>query len=163
MYETTLTIVGNVATEPQLRATSAGVKVANFRVGCTERRFDRKLDGWRDGDTVFWSVSCWRALAENVVASVVKGQPIVVHGRVRANSYEDKQGVTRTQLEIDAFSVGHDLTRGVSAFTKASVSSRDAVIELESVQDDSAAAASGWGLDDLPAAASAREEASSAA
>ena len=117
MNETLVTVVGRVVNDPALRVTSGGARVASFRVASTERRYDRATGGWRDGDTVFWQVSCWRRAADNVVDSLVKGQPVVVHGRLRERSYE-VDGQRRTSLEIDASTVGHDLSRGVAQFRK---------------------------------------------
>lgn len=125
MNETVVTVVGHVASDPQMRATTSGVKVVGFRLACTERRFDRSLSAWRDGDTMFFTVSCWRSAAENVADSVSKGQPLIVHGRLKARAYDDKDGVRRLSMEIDASAVGHDLTRGVAHFTKASPARRD--------------------------------------
>jgi single-strand DNA-binding protein len=118
MNETMVTVVGNVVSDPTLRVTSGGAKVASFRLASTERRFDRGVGGWRDGDTIFWQVSCWRRAAENVADSLVKGQPVVVHGRLRERGYE-VEGQRRTSLEIEASTVGHDLSRGVARFRKA--------------------------------------------
>lgn len=118
MKETLVTVVGNVVTDPTLRVTSGGAKVTTFRLASTERRLDRVSGGWRDGDTIFWQVTCWRRVAENVADSLAKGQPVVVHGRLKANRYE-VEGQPRTSLEIDASTVGHDLSRGVARFRKA--------------------------------------------
>ena len=130
MNETVLTVVGHVASEPQLRVTTTGARVGSFRLAVTERRFDKALSAWRDGDTIFWSVSCWRSTAENVVDSLQKGQPVVVHGRLKQRSFE-KDGVHRTQLEIDAVTVGHDLTRGVATFVKATGPRREEFVDEE--------------------------------
>jgi single-strand DNA-binding protein len=130
MNETVLTLVGHVASEPHLRVTTTGARVGGFRLAVTERRFDKALSAWRDGDTIFWSVSCWRSAAENVVDSLEKGQPVVVHGRLRQRSFE-KDGVHRTSLEIDAVTVGHDLTRGVATFTKATGPRREEFVDEE--------------------------------
>lgn len=117
--QTNVTITGYVATEPRLREVPNGAKVTNFRLASTERRFDKGLKQWRDGATMFVTVACWRSLAENVLSSVKKGQPVVVEGRLHVSSYDDKDGVARNNIEIEAAVVGHDLTRGISAFTKA--------------------------------------------
>ncbi len=124
MKQTNVTVVGHVATEPHLRETATGIKVTNFRLATTERRYDRGLKQWRDGDTMFFSVACWRALAENVHSCVRKGQPVIIEGRLHTSSYDDKDGATRVVIEIEASTVGHDLTRGVSAFTKADLGGR---------------------------------------
>lgn len=127
MKETVITVVGNVATDPKLRVTSNGTRVVSFRLASTERRFDKALNGWRDGDTIFYTVTCWRNAGDNVLDSVTTGQPVVVHGRLRTGSYE-KEGQSRTVLEIEAYTLGHDLTRGVSRFTRASQSARDDIV-----------------------------------
>jgi single-strand DNA-binding protein len=119
MNETLITVVGHVATEPTLRTTAGGVRVAGFRLASTERRFDKGVGGWRDVHTTFYTVTSWRNMAENVCQSVAKGQPVVVTGRLRDSSYDAKDGQRRTVLEIEAVAVGHDLARGVAAFTKA--------------------------------------------
>ena len=121
MNETMITVVGNVAREPNLRVTTNGTRVVSFRLASTERRYDRALGSWRDGDTIFYTVTCWRNVAENLMDSVEKGQPMVVHGRLRDGSYE-KEGQRHAVFEIDAYALGHDISRGVSKFTKASVS-----------------------------------------
>ncbi|MCY7372290.1 MAG: single-stranded DNA-binding protein [Spirochaetaceae bacterium] len=121
MNETVITVVGNVAREPNLRVTTNGTRVVSFRLASTERRYDRALGGWRDGETIFYTVTCWRNVAENLMDSVEKGQPMVVHGRLRDGTYE-KDGQRHAVFEIEAYALGHDISRGVSKFTKASVS-----------------------------------------
>jgi len=136
--ETLVTVAGNVAGEPRLRVTSGGVRVASFRLASTERRYNKELGAWRDGDTVYYTVTCWRTMAENAFSSVQKGQPVVVHGRLHVSSYE-KEGQTRTAVEIEARSLGHDLSWGVSTFTKAGPSTnadRQVVGEIASELDD---------------------------
>ncbi len=120
MNETFVTVVGNVAAEPKMRVTSGGARVTSFRMAVNERKFNKSLDRWRDGDTIWLTVTSWRALAENVFESVLKGQQVVVHGRLRVNSYDDKEGQQRTTVEIDATAVGHDLSRGTTQLTKMS-------------------------------------------
>lgn len=136
MSDLTVTVVGNVATEPTLRMTKGGVRVASFRVGCTRRQFDKQLNGWRDADRVFWSVSCWRNVAENVMDSLKVGDPVVIFGRFRENTYEGKDGVRRTNNEIVALSMGHDLSRGVSRFTRASFGAGREVDDSDVIRDD---------------------------
>jgi single-strand DNA-binding protein len=136
MNETMVTLVGHVATEPALRITTGGARVTSFRLASTERRFDKGVNDWRDAYTTFFTVTTWRTMAENVCASVTKGQPVVVHGRLRDSSYEAKDGQWRTVLEVEAFALGHDLSRGVSTFTKgSSAASINIVRELEELGD----------------------------
>ena len=135
---TTITVVGNVATEPELRLTGAGTRVVSFRLAVTERRYDKALQGWRDGDTVFWTVTCWRNTGDNVVDSVKKGEPMLVHGRLRIRGYDTKDGGRGSSHEIEAQALGHDISRGVSRFTKASFQpgQRDLVPEDDELVDD---------------------------
>jgi single-strand DNA-binding protein len=136
MNETLVTLVGHVATEPALRITTGGARVTSFRLASTERRFDKGLNAWRDAYTTFFTVTTWRTMAENVSSSVLKGQPVVVHGRLRDSSYEAKDGQWRTVLEVEAFALGHDLSRGVSDFKKSTVaSSVNIVRELEELAE----------------------------
>jgi single-strand DNA-binding protein len=136
MNETMVTLVGHVATEPALRTTTGGARVTSFRLASTERRFDKGVNDWRDAHTTFFTVTSWRNMAENVCTSVHKGQPVVVHGRLRDSSYESKEGQWRTVLEVEAFAMGHDLSRGVSSFDKStSSSSVNIVRELEEFGD----------------------------
>ncbi|MBA3233550.1 MAG: single-stranded DNA-binding protein [Propionibacteriales bacterium] len=134
MNETTITVMGHVATDPTLRTTSGGARVGSFRLAATERRFDKGLNAWRDWHTTFFTVTSWRTLAENVCESVQKGQPVVVHGRLRDSSYDNREGQRRTVLEIEAFAVGHDLSRGVARFAKAEAAANVNVVrEIEEV------------------------------
>ena len=136
MNETMVTLVGHVATEPALRITTGGARVTSFRLASTERRFDKGVNDWRDAYTTFFTVTTWRTMAENVATSVKKGQPVVVYGRLRDSSYEAKDGGWRTVLEVEAFALGQDLSRGVSAFTKGSTAaSVNIVRELEGLGD----------------------------
>lgn len=127
MNETMVTVVGNVANEPELRTTASGKRVVNFRLASSPRYYDKGLSAWRDGETVFWAVSCWRGAAENIADSLLKGQPVVVYGQVKYHSYEDKNGQPRTSLDLEATTVGHDLTRGIATFRKASGAGREPV------------------------------------
>jgi single-strand DNA-binding protein len=115
MNDIPITIVGNVCTDPNMTPTTAGVPRATFRVASNPRRLK---DGvWVDGDPTYVTVICFRSLAENVVASIGKGDPIVVTGRLRTREWTgEKQGLS---VEIDATSVGFDLARGTGAFVRA--------------------------------------------
>lgn len=117
MNETLVTVVGNVATQPEARQTATGVPVTRFRLATTERRYDRATERWADGQTSFYTVWAYRALGENVSASVGLGEPLIVQGRLRVNEWEDK-GQTRSTTVIDALAIGHDLSRGTSAFRR---------------------------------------------
>ena len=117
MNETLITLQGYVGGDVRIRA-AGDSQVATFRVGCTPRRFSKKEDGWVDGDTQWYAVNCWRALGEHVERSVRRGDPVVVHGRLSAQTWTNTAGLEVTSYEVDAVFVGHDLNRGTSAFTK---------------------------------------------
>jgi single-strand DNA-binding protein len=115
--ETTMTIVGNVVDDPRRRETKNGFAVTNFRVASTSRRYDREQERFVDNGTLYVTVTCWRAMAENVDKSIRKGQPVVVTGRYYQREYTVDEQV-RTAYELEATAVGHDLGRGTSQFTR---------------------------------------------
>lgn len=116
--ETVLTIVGNVVNDPELRFTASGAAVAKFRIASTPRTFDRQTNEWKDGETLFLAVNCWRQLGENVAESVHKGMRVVVQGRLVQRSWE-KDGEPRTAMEIDAEEVAPSLRNATAKVTKA--------------------------------------------
>lgn len=118
MNETLVTVVGNVATEPESQVTAAGAHLTRFRLATAARRYDTERGAWTDGPTSFYTVRAWRALAVNVKDSIGLGQPLVVQGRLRIRE-EDRDGRRYQSAEIEAVALGHDLNRGVSAFTRA--------------------------------------------
>ncbi|WP_078489677.1 single-stranded DNA-binding protein [Streptomyces bikiniensis] len=117
MNDTTVTLVGNVATAVEYRETATG-GVARFRFAVTARRWDRERGLWSDGNTSFYTVSAWRSLGANLAASVSVGEPLVVHGRLRVRE-DERDGQRKTFVDVDALAVGHDLTRGTAAFRRA--------------------------------------------
>ncbi|MGA5004830.1 single-stranded DNA-binding protein [Streptomyces koyangensis] len=116
MNETMVTVVGNVATTPVYRESAHG-PMARFRMAATPRRWDRERQSWTDGPTSFFTIWTTRQLASNVTASVTVGEPVIVQGRLRVRETE-RGGQHWTTAEIDAASVGHDLTRGTAAFRR---------------------------------------------
>lgn len=113
-----VTLVGFVAQDPIQRPTKNGVLVTDLRVGATPRVQDRVTNEWRDGITSYYDVSCWRRLGDNVRASLRKGDPVMVKGKFRSRTYTDKNGVTRTVIDIVADTVGHDMNRGVANYIR---------------------------------------------
>ncbi|EIV93499.1 single-stranded DNA-binding protein [Frankia sp. QA3] len=110
MLDTTITVVGNLVDDPEHRTTTNGASVCSFRLASTPRRFDRSENRWVDGATLFLRVSCWRQLADNVAASLVRGDRALVYGRLRQRSFETSEGERRVSYEIDADAVGTELT-----------------------------------------------------
>ncbi|MEF9882987.1 single-stranded DNA-binding protein [Streptomyces sp. P9-A4] len=117
MNETTVTLVGNVATAVEYRDTATG-GVARFRFAVPTRRWDRVQALWSDGPTSFYTVSAWRSLGANLAASVSVGEPLVVHGRLRVRE-DERDGQRKTFVDVAALAVGHDLSRGTAAFRRA--------------------------------------------
>jgi single-strand DNA-binding protein len=117
MYETTVTLQGYVGTDLTSRVAGESV-LASFRVACTPRRYQRKTESWVDGPTQWYSVTAWRALADNCLRSLHRGDPVVVHGRLTVGSYVNRDGIEVNTLDVEATHVGHDLSRGTSVFTK---------------------------------------------
>jgi single-strand DNA-binding protein len=117
MYDTVMTIVGNVVDEPRLRYTKNQHAVVAFRVASTSRRYDREQGRFVDDSTLFVNVSCWRALAENAFDSVHKGQRVIVSGRYYQREYTSGE-MKRIRYELEANAIGHDLAWGTSRFTK---------------------------------------------
>jgi single-strand DNA-binding protein len=118
--ETTVTVVGNLTSDPDLRFTPAGSAVANFTVASTPRLFDRESGAWRDGDALFLRCSLWREHAENVAESLVRGARVVVHGRLRQRSYDTKEGEKRTVVELEVEEIGPSLRYATAKVTKVS-------------------------------------------
>ncbi|NES28963.1 single-stranded DNA-binding protein [Micromonospora terminaliae] len=119
MFDTYVTIVGNVLTAPEWRRTTqSNTLVANFKVASTARRLDRESGRWVDGNSLRVRVNCWRRLAEGVAASVAVGDPVVVAGRLYTRDWTDDAGNHRTLYELEAVAVGHDLSRGRARFLR---------------------------------------------
>lgn len=115
MYDTVVTVTGNVGSDVRQVLTPQGAALASFRLASTPRRQDRATGAWVDGPTTWYRVTTWRSLAENVSSSVAKGDPVLVHGRLRSTPWE-KDGRSGESLDIDAITVGPDLSRGRTVF-----------------------------------------------
>jgi single-strand DNA-binding protein len=116
--ETVITVVGNLVDDPELRFTPSGAAVAKFRVASTPRMFDRQTNEWKDGESLFLTCSVWRQAAENVAESLQRGMRVVVQGRLKQRSYEDREGVKRTVYELDVEEVGPSLRNATAKVTK---------------------------------------------
>ena len=118
--ETTITVVGNLTDDPELRFTPSGAAVANFTVASTPRTFDRQTNEWKDQDTLFLNCSVWRQAAENAAESLTRGMRVIVSGRLKARSYETREGEKRTVFEIDVDEVGPSMKYATAKVTKTS-------------------------------------------
>jgi single-strand DNA-binding protein len=136
MFDTNVTVVGNLVAEPRLASTNDGQAVASFRLASTPRRFDRAAGVWKDGDTLFTNVTCWRALAENVYMSLKKGSSVIVLGRLSVRPYVTKEGEKRQSVDIDAVAVGPDLGRATALIRRAERTAQHSVeAEAPSMED----------------------------
>lgn len=117
--ETLITVVGNLTGDPELRFTPSGAAVANFTIASTPRNFDRQTNEWKDGDTLFLNCSVWRQAAENVAESLQRGMRVVAQGRLKARSYETREGEKRTVMELDVEEVGPSLKYATAKVTRA--------------------------------------------
>lgn len=155
-----ITVRGFVATEIKSSTTPGGVATASFRLGSTERRFDRSANAWVDGNTNWFTVQGYRQLAGNMGCSIRKGQRVIIVGRLKMRSWE-KEGRIHHVAEIDAESVGHDLMWGSANFTRTAgagpMPGQDAAVQERPGGDDAGhdadsdadSGAGGSGGDDL--------------
>jgi len=119
VHEPLITVVGNVAGPPRQRVTPAGHAVADFRIAATPRRKDKGGDTWADGETIWFGITTWKALAEHCTSSLKKGDRVVVTGRLTTRSWEAEGGERRIGLEVEASSVGLELSRGTATSLRA--------------------------------------------
>jgi single-strand DNA-binding protein len=117
--DNTVVVVGNLTDDPELRFTPQGVAVANFRLAVS-RRVKDESGQWKDGETSFFRVSCWRQLAENVAESLTRGSRTMVTGRLRMRQWETQEGEKRSVVEIEADEVGPSLKWATAKVEKTS-------------------------------------------
>jgi single-strand DNA-binding protein len=152
MFETPFTIVGNIVTDPVHRRVGEHV-VVKFRVASNSRR--RTAEGtWEHGESLFVSVSCWNRLVSGV-ASLVKGDPVIVVGQVHTSEYDDREGVRRSSVEVRATAVGPDLARSTVRLERFRRSSEEQAAEVsddavDSPEDDGVYPDTDEAVDGLP-------------
>jgi single-strand DNA-binding protein len=113
-----VTLVGFVAQDPTIRVTATGKQLSKVRVGTTPRYRDGETGQWRDGEASYYTVTCWSRLAAHVRGSLHKGDPVIVKGKLKTSTFEDKNGQMRTSTEITADTMGHDLSRGTANYMR---------------------------------------------
>src|SRR5205823_2858106 len=116
--ETTITVVGNLTADPELRFTPSGAAVANFTVASTPRMFDRQTNEWKDGEALFLRCNIWREAAENVAESLTRGSRVIVSGRLKQRSFETREGEKRTVVELEVDEVGPSLKYATAKVNK---------------------------------------------
>lgn len=129
----TITVRGFVATEPKLRQTPNNVHVTGFRLASRSRRFDPEKGEWVDtGMTNWYTVNCYRYMADNVVASLRVGDPVLIQGRLKIREWSNESGARNRSVEIEASALGPDLAMGSATYTRAGA--RGAPSEREAPQ-----------------------------
>jgi single-strand DNA-binding protein len=117
--DTTITVVGNLTADPELRFTPSGAAVANFTVASTPRIFDRQSSEWKDGEALFLRCNIWREAAENVAESLTRGSRVIVTGRLKQRSFETREGEKRTVFEVEVEEIGPSLKYATAKVNKA--------------------------------------------
>jgi single-strand DNA-binding protein len=118
--DTTITIVGNLTADPELRFIPSGAAVANFTVASTPRTYDRQSGEWKDGEAMFLRCNVWREAAENVAESLTRGSRVIVTGRLKQRSFETREGEKRTVVEVEVDEIGPSLRYATAKVNKAS-------------------------------------------
>jgi single-strand DNA-binding protein len=118
--ETTITVVGNLTDDPELRFTPSGAAVAKFRIASTPRTLDRQSGEWKDGEPLFLACNIWRDAAEHVAESLQRGARVIVQGRLRQRSYETREGEKRTIYELEVDEIGPSLRYATAKVQKMS-------------------------------------------
>jgi single-strand DNA-binding protein len=121
--DTTITVIGNLTDDPELRFTPSGAAVAKFRVASTPRIMDRTTNEWKDGEPLFLACTVWRQAAEHVAESLQRGARVIVSGRLKQRSYETREGEKRTVIELEVDEIGPSLRYATAKVQKMSRSS----------------------------------------
>jgi len=113
----TVTVVGNVTRDPELRFTSSGQAVATFGLAVNRRWQNRQSNEWEE-QTSFFDVKCWAQMAENVGESLHRGARVIVSGRLEQRSWETEQGDKRSKVEVVADEIAPSLRWATVEITK---------------------------------------------
>jgi single-strand DNA-binding protein len=118
--DTTITVIGNLTDDPELRFTPSGAAVAKFRVASTPRFMDKQSNEWKDGEPLFLACTVWRQAAENVAESLQRGARVIVSGRLKQRTYETREGEKRTVIELEVDEIGPSLRYATAKVQKMS-------------------------------------------
>ncbi|WP_214412317.1 single-stranded DNA-binding protein [Sphaerisporangium fuscum] len=150
--ETTITVIGNLTADPELRFTQSGLAVAGFTVASTPRHYNQQSKSWEDGEPLFMRCSAWRDLGEHVCESLTRGTRVIVTGRLRQRSYETAEGDKRTVMELTVDEIGPSLRYATAKPTKTRRSNGNPGGEADPWTTATPAGASpgGWDNDEPP-------------
>ncbi|MEV4888761.1 single-stranded DNA-binding protein [Nonomuraea sp. NPDC055795] len=107
--ETTITIIGNLTGDPELRFTGTGTAVASFTIASSSRAYNKQVEQWQDGEVLFMRCSAWRDLGEHVAESLTRGTRVIATGRLRMRTFETSDGDKRTVIEMTVDEIGPSL------------------------------------------------------
>lgn len=116
--DTTITIVGNLVADPEIRFTPNGAAVTNLTIASTPRTYDRATGEWKEGATLFLRASAWKDHAENIANSLKKGMRVIAQGNLKARTYETKEGQQRTAYELELLEIGPSLRYATAQVTR---------------------------------------------
>lgn len=133
---TTLTIIGNLTADPELKFLQSGAAVANFTIASTPRIYDRTAGEWKDGETLYLRCSLWREAAENVAESLTRGSRVIATGKLKSRSYETSDGDKRTVIELEVEEIGASLRYATATVTKTSQGGKTAPKQKPANQDN---------------------------
>lgn len=140
-----ITVVGTIATDPKLVKTRSGIDLCSFRVASGDRRFDREQQKWVDGETNWFGITVFRALAGHAIQSFHKGERVIIMGRLRVRRWESGEK-TGTSVDVEADALGHDVRWGVSRFERANPPEQTSEGGAFEPTEREGASANGWGL-----------------
>ena len=140
MPETTITVVGNLTADAELRFTPSGAAVANFTIASTPRTFDKASGEWKDGEALFLRCNIWREAAENVAESLTRGTRVIATGKLKQRSFETREGEKRSVIELEVDEIGPSLRYATAKVNKAQKSGG-----YESSNQSSGASDDPWG------------------
>ncbi len=116
--ETTITIIGNLTADPELRTIGSGATVASFTIASTPRSYNRNTGQWEDGQALFMRCSAWRDMANHVAQSLTKGMRVIAQGRLQQRSYQAQDGSNRTVVELQVDEIGPSLRYATAQVTR---------------------------------------------
>lgn len=117
MSGNTVTLIGNITRDPELRFTPSGQATASFGVAVNRRWQNRQSGEWEEA-TSFFDVVCWREMAENASESLQRGARVIVTGRLEQRSWETPEGEKRSKIEVIADEIGPSLRWATASITK---------------------------------------------
>ena len=148
--DTTITVVGNLTGDPELKYTENGIAVVNFTIASTPSSLDKSTGQWVDGEPLFLRASLWRDYAENVAASLHKGARVIVSGNLKSRQYETKDGEKRTSMELDVLEIGPSLRYATASLTRKTSGGAPAPAPADDVWPAAQPAAAPFPADDTP-------------